>query len=119
MATRAKFASWFSSWLSHGTNRTIAEDPTFYASLHAPIVSGFGYNNEINHQNKNPLNVDEQNTEFNEGSLVQQRKSCTTKEVSYNKESLVQQRKTPIHIQLECARKERRQKRHINYQRTS
>ncbi|CAG8764589.1 13638_t:CDS:2, partial [Cetraspora pellucida] len=42
---------------------TIAEDPTFYASLCAPIVSGFSYNNEINHQNMNPLNVDEQNTE--------------------------------------------------------
>ncbi|CAG8740851.1 30919_t:CDS:1, partial [Racocetra persica] len=38
-------------------------NPTFYASLRAPIVSGFGYNNEINHQNMNPLNVDEQNTE--------------------------------------------------------
>ncbi|CAG8675770.1 20461_t:CDS:2, partial [Racocetra persica] len=42
---------------------TIAEDPTFYASLRALIVSGFSHNNEINHQNMNTLNVDKQNTE--------------------------------------------------------
>ncbi|CAG8804776.1 42384_t:CDS:2 [Gigaspora margarita] len=37
----------------------------------------------------------------------------------FNEGSPAQQRKTPIHIQLERARKERHQKRHINYRRMS